>query len=79
MSVILFTGGGSRGSLYDDTSCLVAWSRVPSGGVSVSGPMLFLGVSVQGGLFQGDTLLLPYDEEQAVRILLECFLVIFQT
>ena len=47
----------SRGSLYDVTSHLVAWSLVPVGGslplfpcsflgVSVSGPMLFLGKSL---------------------------------
>ena len=33
-----------EGSLYDVTSCLAAWSHVPSGvGVSVSGPMFLLG------------------------------------
>ena len=37
-----------RGSLYDVTSCLAAWSHVPSGkGVFVPGPMFLLGVSVQ--------------------------------
>ena len=47
-------GGDGGGSLYDDTSCLAAWSRVPSAGVSVSGPMFLLGVSVKWGLYQGD-------------------------
>ena len=54
-----------RGSLYDVTSCLAAWSHVPSGclGVFVSYPMflpgrwlggsLSRGVSVSGGLFRG--------------------------
>ena len=41
---------GGRGSLYDVTSCLAAWSHVLSGG-SVSGPMYFLGVSVSGPIF----------------------------
>ena len=31
--VILFRGGGEGRSLYDDTSCLVAWSPVPSRGL----------------------------------------------
>ena len=48
----------SGGSPCDVTSCLAAWSHVPSRGVSVSGPMLFPGGSLslvpcsfQGGLF----------------------------
>ena len=41
MSVILSTG---RGSLYDVTSYLAAWSHVPSGeGVSIPGPLFLLG------------------------------------
>ena len=53
-----------RGSLYDVTSCLAAWSHVPwGGGVSVSSPMFlgvgslpqvlcsFQGVSVSGTMF----------------------------
>ena len=50
------------GSLYNITSCLAAWSHVPLGGISA-----------QGGLCQGDPPL-PYSEEWAVCILLECFL-----
>ena len=38
------------GSLYDVTSCLAAWSHVPSGGVSVSGPMFLLRGSLSRGL-----------------------------
>ena len=42
--VFLFGGG----YLYDVTSCLAAWSHVPSGkGVSVPGPMFRGGVSVR--------------------------------
>ena len=37
--VCLSTGG----SIYDVTSCLAAWSRVPSRGVSVPGPMFLPG------------------------------------
>ena len=48
LPVCLFTGG----SLYDVTSCLAAWSHVPSGGslslVTCSFGGLYLGVSVQG-------------------------------
>ena len=64
------------GSLYDVTSCLVAWSHVPSRGVSVSGPMF-----LRGGLCQGEPLDRdpPYGEEWAVRILLECILVMYET
>ena len=39
-----------RKSLYDATSCLVAWSHVPSKGVSVSGRMFLRG---RGVSFQG--------------------------
>ena len=57
-----------RGSLYDVTSCLAAWSHIPSEGVSVLCPMFlgggggrsvsrrgpYPGVSVQkGSLFRG--------------------------
>ena len=79
-----------RGSLYDVTSCLGAWSHVPSvGEVSVPGPMflfggLCVGVSVQGGFcsagsMSGSLSETPppqYGEEWAVHILLECFLVL---
>ena len=42
-----------RGSLYDVTSCLVAWSHVPSG-VSVSGPMFLPGdLCPEGTLSEG--------------------------
>ena len=37
------------GSLYDVTSCMVAWSHDPPRGVPVSGPMLFLDESLSGG------------------------------
>ena len=39
------------GSLYDVISCLAAWSHVPSGGISVYGPMFLLGVSISGPMF----------------------------
>ena len=47
MSVILSMG---KGSLYNVTSCLAAWSNVPSRGVSVWGVSVQGEVSVQGGL-----------------------------
>ena len=34
------------GSLYDVTSCLAAWSHVPSRGVSIPGPMFLPGGSL---------------------------------
>ena len=65
--VCLFT----LGSLYDVTSCLTAWSHVPSKAVSVSGPMFLLGGLPPEGV--GQTL--PRTGKRVVRILLECFLV----
>ena len=41
--------------MYDVTSYLAAWSYVPSGDVSVPGPM-FLWVSLSGGLCPGESL-----------------------
>ena len=80
------------GSLYDVTSCLAAWSHVPSGG----GLCLWSHVPSRRGLCPGGSLCLgvfsvqrslsgreflsgrppPYGEERAVRILLECFLLL---
>ena len=60
--VILFPGGRS---LYDDTSCLVVWSPVPSRGLR-----LWSHVSSGGGVSDP-----PYGKERAVHILLECILV----
>ena len=70
---------GVRGSSYDVTSCLGAWSHVPSGkGGLCLVPCSFWGVSVQGSLCQGDPPKeRPHQECWAVRILLECFLVDF--
>ena len=48
LSVILFTGDGS---LYNVTSCLVAWSHVPSAGFLSLVPCSFQGVSVSGPMF----------------------------
>ena len=83
LSVILFTGG--RGSLYDVTSCLAAWSHVPSGGLCLwfhvpSGGSLSRGGSPWQRLPWTETPLNrdhspPYGKERAVRILLECILV----
>ena len=77
-------------SLYDITSCLAAWSHVPSGcslsggsclGVSVQGVSV-KGVSVSGGSLsrwisvKGVCVGRPVKSvKQAVRILLKCFLV----
>ena len=76
-------------SLYEVTSCLDAWSHVPSRGVSVSDPRFLpgrslsgVGIYVQGvslsrGLSVWDT---PrqrpmYGKERAIHILLEFFLI----
>ena len=37
------------GGVFDATSCLAAWSHVPSRGVLVSGPMFLLGDLCPGG------------------------------
>ena len=58
--VILSTGG----SLYDVTSCLAAWSHVPSRGLPPGGS-----VSEEGEWAQ----IPPCPEKWAVRILLEYF------
>ena len=77
MSVILSTG---RGSLYDVTFCLAAWSMFLLGG-SVSGTMF---LPVEGGSLSGRSPLrdaplhrdpFPHDGKWAVHILLECVLV----
>ena len=70
----LFRGG----SLYDVTSCMAAWSHVPSRrslslvpcGVCLPGVCLY-GVWLQGKLGRRP----PEPEKRAVRILLKCFLV----
>ena len=69
----------SEGSLYDGTSCLAAWSQVPSKGSSVQG----FSVQGEGSLSRGAFLSMeslcretPESEKRAVRVLLECFLVL---
>ena len=68
-------------SLYGVTSCLAAWSHVPSGGGLCLWSHVPSGGSLyRGGLCHGDTLPLgrdppPYGEERVARILLECSLV----
>ena len=46
---------GNHEEMYDVTSCLVAWSHVPSK-VPVSGPMFLPGVLSRGSLSRGSTL-----------------------
>ena len=74
----------STGGLCDVTSCLAAWSHIPSGG-SLSRGVCVRGSLSRGGLCQGDQRGLSrgasvreppplHGDERAVRILLECFL-----
>ena len=80
----------SGGSPYDATSCLAAWSHVPSGGSLSQVPCSFLGVPVSGPMSWLQESLSPvpcsfwgvsltetplYDKEGVVRSLLECILV----
>ena len=58
-------------SLYDVTSCLAAWSYVPSKGISVSGPMFLVGGLPPERVGQTPS----RTGKRVVRILLECFLV----
>ena len=76
------------GGLYDVTSCLAVWSHVPSGGLCLwshvpPGGGVFL--SRRGGLSGGASVRETpldrdpppvYGKELAVRILLECILVV---
>ena len=77
----LFTGGKKGAALYDVTSCLAAWSHVPSTGVSVPGSMFCpQGSLTGGGLCRGGGHCreCPPPSESGkwgVHSLLECFLV----
>ena len=73
--------------MYDVTSCMAAWSHVPSRGYLSLVPCSLQGVSAWGSLsrevhvhlgsLEGDRLPLPpmESEKWTVHILLECFLV----
>ena len=79
-SVCLFTGG----SLYDVTSRVAGWPHIPSGGSLSRGYLFWVSLARAlhctggGSLSETPWAEIPrlYIEERAVRIILECFLVL---
>ena len=69
-----FCSQWGRGSLYDVTSCLAAWSHVPSRMFLSLVPRSFGERGLCPGRVCPGTPPPPEPEKRAVRILLECFL-----